>query len=159
MNLSNSISMEKLVIQSTKENMARVEDLIYDICINNHVLNYYGVISVAVSQAVENAIVHGNNSDGDKKVVMSCGNCRGGMFFEIKDEGVGFDFNAFGDLPLEGERGDGIFMMKTLADKIEYSENGSRVRLEFLINGIEKADYLERCAKINKFFMPALINA
>lgn len=151
--------MEKLVIQSTKENMSHVEDLIYDICINNHVQNYYGVISVAVSQAVENAIVHGNKCDGNKKVIMEFGNCKGGMFFEIKDEGEGFDFSQFGELPLEGECGEGIFLMNRLADKIVYSENGTRVRLEFIINGIDAADYLERCATIKKFFMPTLINA
>ena len=159
MNCYNTISMEKLVIQSTKDNITRAEELIYDICVNNHVENYYGVISVAVLQAVENAIIHGNHCDKNKLVRVECGNCKGGMFFEIKDEGEGFASERYGELPIEGEKGDGIFLMKTLSDKIVYSENGSRVRMEFVISGIESDECKKRCSVLDEFFMPKLVDA
>ena len=151
--------MENIVIQSTKDNIVHAEELIYDVCASNHVEKYYGVISVAVLQAVENAIIHGNHCDANKKVKVEWGNCKGGMFFEIKDEGAGFATEQYGGLPMEGEKGEGIFLMKTLADKIVYSENGSRVRLEFKIDGIEVSESEKRCSLLDNFFIPNLINA
>jgi len=58
--------------------------------------------------------------------------------FIVKDEGVGFDFNNVPDptLPenLEKLRGRGVFLMKALADEIEFEENGTIIKLNFYIS-------------------------
>lgn len=148
--------VERIAIQSTKTNIGIVEGFISDICDDYHVGNYFSSISVAVLHAVENAIVHGNGEDPSKKVTLSCGRCAGGMFFEVEDEGSGFASDCFGEFPLEG-RGQGIFLMKTLSDVLEYSEGGRKVRMEFDINGIEASDSMERRSALQKFRVARMV--
>lgn len=142
--------MESIVIQSTKENLVQVEAFLSDICDEYHVGNYFATISVAVMHAVQNAMEHGNKFDASKKVSIICGHCMGGVYFSIEDEGEGFDYIQYGDFPIEG-RGEGIFLIKTLCDRMEYSDSGRQVRLEFAINGIESSDSLERRSLMKKF--------
>ena len=48
-------------------------------------------------------------------------------------------------------------MMKTLADKMEYSDGGRRVRMEFVIAGIDPAEAMERVDILQSRF--ALVEA
>ena len=43
-------------------------------------------------------------------------------------------------------QGEGIFIMKQLADRMTFSEGGRRVRLEFEVAGIDPTDALQRIA-------------
>lgn len=151
--------MKQIVLQSNKENLNRAEELIYDVCDEFHVQNYIGVISVAVMEAVENAMHHGNHYDANKKVSLSWGNCKGGLYFEVSDQGAGFDFSQFGDLSLPEQSGDGIFLMKSLSDNLVFSQDGRCVRMEFMIEGIDSSEQMERCATLDNFFQSVLIHA
>ena len=94
-------------------------------------------ISLAVLEAVSNAIFHGNKLDHHKcvtirfKVSKSCISCL------IKDEGDGFDILCVPDptLPenIEKINGRGLFLMKHLADSVEYSAEGRHVKMIFKI--------------------------
>ena len=108
-------------------------------------------MSVAALQAVENAIVHGNGSDSSKSVTISLGTCSGGVFVEVSDEGSGFDYTRFGSVDDEIQ-GQGIFVMKSLSDRISFSELGRQVRMEFDVNGIDPADALERASVLQSHF-------
>lgn len=144
---------ETFVIQSDIANLPMVEDRLFHFCRECNVGNYYSAVSVAVIQAVENAIVHGNRSDNKKEVSIVFGTCRGGIFAEVADQGSGFDYSRFGQLPMGDQKeGEGIFVMKSLADKLSFSEAGSRVRLEFEVNGIDPSDALERIAILQERF-------
>src|SRR5574344_298289 len=144
--------MEKLVIQSNTTGLNTVERYLGILCEENNIANYFATISMPVLQAVENAIVHGNKSDETKTVMFECGYYRGGIYFSIEDQGDGFDVSQYGDIPMNGTRGEGIFLMKTLSDKMEYSKDGRCVRLEFAINGIDGAQALERTTALSHFF-------
>lgn len=74
--------MEKLAIQSDMSNIVKVEDFVSRICSDKNINNYYATISMSVLQAVENAIIHGNNSDSTKIVTVISGECRGGVFLK-----------------------------------------------------------------------------
>lgn len=138
---------EQFVIQSDIALLPEVEERLFHFCGDCNIGNYYSAVSVAALQAVENAIVHGNGNDATKKVTIAFGNCRGGVFVEVSDEGSGFDFSRFGQLPSDDEMsGEGIFVMKSLADKLEYSDGGRRVRMEFVVSGIDPAEAMERIA-------------
>lgn len=138
---------ETFVIQSDIAVLPSVGERIFHFCRECNVGNYYSAVSVAALQAVENSIVHGNDNDVKKSVSITLGTCRGGLFAEVADEGRGFDFSVFGDLPTGDElRGEGIFVMKSLADKMEYSDGGRRVRMEFIVSGIDPAEAMERVA-------------
>ena len=138
---------EQFIIQSDSGNLPLVEERLFHFCHEYHVGRYFAAVSVATLQAVENAIVHGNGSQADKTVALTLGTCRGGIFVEVADQGQGFDFGRFGDLPADNEtRGEGIFVMRQLADRVEYCDAGRRVRMEFVVDGIDPAEALERVA-------------
>lgn len=144
---------ESFVIQSDIANMPSVEERLFHFCRECNVGNYYSAVSVAVMQAVENAIVHGNKSVCEKKVSLVFGTCRGGIFAEVSDEGNGFDFEKFGQLPPNDQTaGEGVFVMKSLSDRMTFSDGGRKVRLEFEVNGIDPADALERIAILQERF-------
>lgn len=142
---------ESFVIQSDISNLSYVEERVFHFCRECNVGNYYSAISVAALQAVENAIVHGNGSVVEKMVTVTLGTCRGGVFVEVSDEGSGFDYVRFGSLD-DVTEGQGIFVMKSLSDRMTFSNSGRQVRMEFDINGIDPADALERASILQAYF-------
>ena len=149
---------ESFVIQSDIANLPWVEERLFHFCQRCNVGNYYSAVSVAVMQAVENAIIHGNGSDLSKKVTLLFDTCRGGICAEVSDEGRGFDFHQYGSLPTgESTKGGGIFVMKSLADRMSFSDEGRKVRLEFDVSGIDPSDALERIALLQAHFAPVLV--
>lgn len=98
----------------------------------------YGKLLLAVVEAVNNAIVHGNKSDSTKKVDITYIIESDFVEYRITDQGAGFDPNSIPD-PTELENiekfsGRGLFLMKNLSDEMEFSDNGRTVRLKFLLN-------------------------
>lgn len=145
--------IETFVIQSDIANLPEVEERLFHFCRQCNVGRYYSAVSVATLQAVENAIHHGNSDDATKSVTIAFGTCRGGIYAEVTDEGIGFDYTRFGQLPADGQMsGEGIFVMRSLADSVTYSEGGRQVRLEFVVEGIDPADALERVTVLQQHF-------
>lgn len=95
----------------------------------------YGNILVAVTEAVNNAIAHGNGSDPSKKVNITYEVDGDRISFVISDEGKGFDYYNLPDPTapenLEKPTGRGVFLMKHLADQVIFSENGRVVEMYF----------------------------
>jgi serine/threonine-protein kinase RsbW len=60
------------------------------------------------------------------------------LTFSIVDEGQGFDYNNLPDptdpLNIDKVNGRGVFLMKHLADKVEFTGNGTEVLLSFNCN-------------------------
>lgn len=151
--------MEKLIIQSDTSNLIEVERFVSAVCDTCNINNYAAAISMSLLQAVENAIVHGNGNDVAKRVTITSDLCKGGVFFTVSDEGCGFDFQKYGEIP-EGEgSGMGIYLMKTLSDGLSFSDGGRTVRLDFVINGIEASRALERIVALRNFYAPHFVNA
>jgi serine/threonine-protein kinase RsbW len=98
----------------------------------------YGNIMIAVTEAVNNAIKHGNASNSKKNVNLSLSLNMSLLKFVIKDEGSGFDYNNLPDPTapenLEKPGGRGIFLMKHLSDEVEFKEGGKVVELSFYMN-------------------------
>ncbi|WP_227006090.1 ATP-binding protein [Marinifilum sp. N1E240] len=125
-----------LVFPSELENISRVERLIDDISSSYNLSSeIYGKISVAIIEAVNNAILHGNRLDVSKKVKIEYNIDEEAIQFIVGDEGTGFDFANIPDptLPenIEKTHGRGIFLMNHLADDIEFNENGALVEMKF----------------------------
>ncbi|HEY8934153.1 MAG TPA: ATP-binding protein [Cyclobacteriaceae bacterium] len=98
----------------------------------------YGNIMIAVTEAVNNAIKHGNDGDKSKNVSLSLSLKDSLIQFVIKDEGPGFDYENLPD-PTSPENiekigGRGIFLMKHLSDQVEFKNKGKEVQLSFYIN-------------------------
>ena len=98
----------------------------------------YGNIMIAVTEAVNNAIRHGNKDNSSKNVLISLTLDEGMIKFKVQDEGSGFDFHQLPD-PTSPENiakpgGRGIFLMKHLSDEVDFKENGKIVELSFYVN-------------------------
>jgi serine/threonine-protein kinase RsbW len=96
-----------------------------------------GNISVAVIEAVSNAIQHGNKNDITKITLLDYCVTDRILKFSIKDEGEGFNLSEIPDptLPenIENIKGRGIFLIRHVADNVYFENNGSVIRIEFKI--------------------------
>ena len=129
----------KLEIPSLPENIRIVESFI-DNAKDKYNINddIYGNIMIAVTEAVNNAIVHGNKSDASKTVKLELGFKEKAILFVVEDKGDGFDFENLPD-PTAPENitkagGRGIFLMKNLCDEVEFQDNGRKTLLTFNIH-------------------------
>lgn len=151
--------MEKLVIQSNTDNLIEVERFVSAVCDTYNINNYAGTILMSLLQAVENAIVHGNKNDADKQVTIESDLCRGGVYFSVSDEGDGFNYSDFGVIPAKEGKGTGLYLMKTLSDGLSFQNNGSTVRMNFVINGIEASRALERIVTLRNYYATKTVYA
>ena len=132
----NTISIQ---IPSIIENIRMIESFIDNAKEKFHLdEDLYGNIMIAVTEAVNNAIKHGNESNSKKNVLLSLTLNDNLLKFVIKDEGLGFDHNNLPDPTapenIEKPGGRGIFLMKHLSDEVEFTENGKTVELSFYMN-------------------------
>ena len=125
-----------LQIVSQPESINIVEKLIEDLREEHNIHeDCFGNILVAVTEAVNNAIQHGNQTDPAKKVTITYEVEGDSLMFCVKDEGPGFDYYNLPDPTapenLEKPTGRGIFLMKHLADQVIFSDNGKMVEMYF----------------------------
>ena len=131
-----------LEIDSRPESINIIEKLIDDLRAEHNIHeDAYGNILVAVTEAVNNAIQHGNKYDPNRKVKIGYELDDDTISFTIRDQGPGFDYYNLPDPTapenLEKPTGRGVFLMKHLADQIIFSENGSTVELYFKTGHVE----------------------
>ncbi len=129
---------ESLSLSSKLENLHEAERFVENVLDKNHIDDkFLASVTIAVSEAVKNAIAHGNQNDADKKVNILFDYCKvGEIAFTITDEGEGFDFaNAISFLEKdENLQQQGLFLIKHLADDMTFQKNGSEIIMEFMIN-------------------------
>lgn len=129
----------KIEIPSITENIRIIESFI-DNAKERFNLNddIYGNIMIAVTESVNNAIMHGNKNDRTKNVTLSLSLNQNIINFKIRDEGLGFDFQNLPDPTspenLDKPSGRGVFLMKHLSDEVNFSKNGSLVELSFYMS-------------------------
>lgn len=129
---------KSIQINSKTENITLVEKLIDEVCEENKVNeDYYGNILIAITEAVNNAIMHGNKGNPEKVVNIHVETVSNKLSFKISDQGKGFDYDNLPDPTdpenLEKPNGRGVFLMKNLADEVEFLDNGTTVELKFTV--------------------------
>jgi serine/threonine-protein kinase RsbW len=132
----NTISIQ---IPSIAENIRMIESFIDNAKERfNLEDDIYGNIMIAVTEAVNNAIKHGNSNNKLKNVFLSLSLEQSMIKFVVKDEGSGFDYENLPDPTapenLEKPGGRGIFLMKHLSDEVKFTEGGKVVEMSFYIN-------------------------
>jgi serine/threonine-protein kinase RsbW len=94
-------------------------------------------VVTCVTEAVNNAIVHGNCRDSKKTVKLSVKQEKDVVAFHVTDEGKGFDFRGLPDPTspecIEKIGGRGVFIMRQLAHRLEFRNNGATVEMQFKI--------------------------
>jgi serine/threonine-protein kinase RsbW len=132
----NTISIQ---VPSIVENIRMIESFIDNAKERFHLNeDIYGNIMIAVTEAVNNAIKHGNRGDKSKNVFISLALDESLIKFIIKDEGPGFNYQNLPDPTapenLEKIGGRGIFLMRHLSDEVEFKDQGRIVELSFYVN-------------------------
>lgn len=126
----------ELVLPSDYQSLIDVEKIVGDVCDEFGVQeDAFGNVLIAVSEAVNNAIQHGNKNNPEAKVEIKVANQDKTFCIQVKDQGPGFSYQ---DLPdptapenLLKDSGRGVFLMKNLADEVEFQNTGSIVNLYF----------------------------
>ena len=123
-------------IPSIKENVSVVESFIENVGEKIRIEEaIYGNVLVSVTEAVNNAIVHGNKEDKNKMVRLGLKQNKKSIRFIVEDEGIGFNHNTLPDPTnpknLEKVKGRGIFLIKNLSDKTTFKQGGRVVEMLF----------------------------
>ena len=92
------------------------------------------ILPTVLSEALTNAIVHGNGSDPDKKVFAQVWVTPHKMSFKVRDEGKGFDYSKLPD-PTKPDNlmktsGRGLFFVQHLMDNVYFCESGCEITME-----------------------------
>ncbi len=130
------INATHLRIKSKPCQISKLDDYVRQIMIACRIKEeLYPNILISLTEAVNNAIIHGNKKDETKFVKIECQEHQKSIVLRIVDEGKGFNLTALKD-PLSPERiemcgGRGVLIMNELCDKVQYQNNGSTVEIHF----------------------------
>ena len=123
--LPENIRIIESFIDNAKERFSLTDDI-------------YGNIMIAVTESVNNAIVHGNKQEKSKNVSLHLNIVNNSIEFTVVDEGEGFDYHNLPDPTspenLDKPGGRGIFLMKHLCDEVNFSNDGREVKLTFYLS-------------------------
>jgi len=91
-------------------------------------------VELALREALNNAVIHGNGMDPKKLVEIRCRCERGkGVWLIVRDQGRGFDPstvpNPLTPQGLVAEHGRGIHLIKLLMDEVSFKRGGSEVHM------------------------------
>ena len=129
---------DMMILKSNPKNIARIDSFVERVVKECKLdADMHGNILISLTEAVTNAILHGNNADESKKVEISLRQDANNIAICVKDEGPGFKYEEVPD-PTKEENllklgGRGVFLMRQLCDKVFYSNNGSQVEICFNI--------------------------
>ena len=125
-----------LTLASDPTNINKVEQLVDQIA-NQYKLDQekHANLLISLTEAVNNAIIHGNKQDRSKTVSIKLARTSSGIALRVTDQGCGFNYNSLPD-PTSPERicecgGRGVFLMNQLSDNLRYTDGGKTVEMKF----------------------------
>ena len=127
----------RLTLKSTYEESERIPDFVTDLQSKSSLTeDESSTLMLLLSEAVTNAIEHGNQNDEGKNVKVHIDINDKSITSVVSDEGEGFDPSTLKD-PLKEENlldvgGRGIFLIRELSDSFDFEDGGRTVR--FTIN-------------------------
>lgn len=132
------MSLEPIMLKlsSDTRNIALVESFVERAVEQYQIApDIYGNILITLTEAVNNAIIHGNSNDESKTVQIQLRRKNNCLAVRVTDEGEGFDLTAVPD-PTAPENllqvgGRGVFLMQQLSDSVHFHNNGSTVEMHF----------------------------
>lgn len=95
-------------------------------------------ITVAIDEALKNAIEHGNRNDAMKKVSLNYSVSNDVLEVNIKDEGDGFDYNNLPEVVVDEDSGRGLLLIKNFMDEVVFNEKGNEITMRKYRNKGEK---------------------
>lgn len=125
-----------IVIPSTQDNLLTVEQLAEKVADDAGLSeDEKDNVAIAVTEAVNNAIIHGNKYDISKNIYVDFVASKKDIKITVRDEGNGFDPDAISN-PLTPENilkesGRGVFILRNLMDNIDFifSPSGTKITM------------------------------
>ncbi len=136
--MENIIFESHKILKSEKNSLAVVEPILFDLKEQLHIQDekFYNIM-IAVTEAVNNAINHGNKLNANKVVHFDVYASKTGIEIVVKDQGEGFNPKEVADC-LEPENllkssGRGVFIINELMDyaEIESSSEGTTITMRY----------------------------
>jgi len=114
-----------LQLPSKPESITRLEQLIEEIADKYHIAeDTFANMMTCLNEAVINAIIHGNQLDISKKVIVNAEVEPKRIVWTVTDEGSGFDYNHLADPTapenLENLTGRGVFYHQTPCRSVHF---------------------------------------
>lgn len=107
--------------------LAKYKEIIDKITEDLNVSEHSFDIKLILTEALTNAFKHGNKGDSDKPIYLSYHHCGTYVRFEIEDCGDGINYMHIPNDPLDDDllnsSGRGLFIISSIADKIELNNN------------------------------------
>jgi len=130
--------IESINISSQLKNISDIENLIDRVSSAISITEErYGDILISVTEAFNNAVIHGNKFDLNLPVSVNVSEDDSYLTFTISDGGKGFDYTHLPDPTapenLETDCGRGIFLIQNLSDKVSFNEKGNVINISFLL--------------------------
>jgi serine/threonine-protein kinase RsbW len=127
-------AVHRLVLESDTKNIHRVEEFFVRLNAEYHLSEEkLHALLVAVTEAVNNGMIHGNKNDKTKHVTVTVTHNRKMLTVVIADEGGGFSPETLPN-PLHDENllragGRGVFLMRTLMESVTFNDAGNEVTM------------------------------
>ena len=130
------MSSIELRIQTRPENINQLENYVQEVVTQVGMgSNKFADILISLTEAVNNAMIHGNKNCEEKNVLIRCKGQKTGIAFLVKDEGDGFNPsevpNPTDENLLDCCGGRGVYIMTQLTDRVKYMDNGTTVEMYF----------------------------
>ncbi|NQW29872.1 MAG: ATP-binding protein [Ignavibacteria bacterium] len=130
-----------LVMQSNPEGITMVDPFLRSISTIAHLsFDKYHNLLVAVTEAVNNAIIHAHHFDSEKLISIEVLSSENQISICVSDCGAGFNVNDVPDPRLPEnvlrEGGRGVFLIRSLSDVSDFKRtaDGMVVTMNFLVN-------------------------
>ncbi|MCX5705509.1 MAG: ATP-binding protein [Candidatus Omnitrophica bacterium] len=100
-------------------------------------------VKLCLDEALVNAVKHGNKFSPEHHVEVEAEITGDSLIIQVRDRGQGFDYtkipNPTEKSNLEKNHGRGVFLIKTLMDKVEHFDSGRTIKMvKFIKNGGKK---------------------
>lgn len=94
-------------------------------------------ILLSLREALNNAVIHGNEEDPDKSVELTLTRDRDGLSFTVQDQGPGFDWRRSMARPVDARAcsGRGLAILETYLTNLTFNEIGNKLMARFKISG------------------------
>ena len=125
-------------LQSDPNHVDQVQPFIDDVAQRYRLsADTQGNMLLSLTEAVTNAMLHGNRGDCSKKVHISLHRHKDALEVRVSDQGIGFNPASVPDPTspecIEKCGGRGLFLMRELSDDCKFMKIGSTVAMKFNI--------------------------
>lgn len=132
------MQLTKLILKSDPRKISEVEYFVKRFARDLNIAeDIFPNILISVTEAVNNAIIHGNQQNSSKDVKIELSTNREILTIKVSDQGAGFNPNSVPDPTLAENLdklgGRGVFLIQQLSDKVLFKNNGRTVEMKFNI--------------------------